>query len=353
MIRMSDIAVHAGVSRTTVSFVLNEKHLAVGISEETRSRVLRAADELGYRRNEAARQTISGQSRVLGFIVGERDKESDVVGRILIGALEEAEDLGYSIRVLLINLRRDNWQAVSAHATELRLAGAMCVYVREPALSGFQGEMARYGGVPVALVDSSFPQPSGIRVISDDAAGCREAISHLLSLGHRPRQIAFIGGDPSSGASMVREKCFRDLLAEQGWEATSEQITQGNWESERIAQIVEDLFSASDPEAIPTALFCVNDKAALGAIRTLNRLGLSVPGDVSVIGFADLEMAQYANPPVTTVAQPFHAMGRAAVRLLVETPECENQSHDILLPTHLIVRESTAPARAEGRNRAA
>lgn len=337
MVRMSDIAVRAGLSRTTVSCVLNDRHDA-GISEETRQRVLQAAKELNYRRNEIARQMVSGRSRVLGFVL--RSTEGDVASRILTGALKTAEEYGYSVKVVLLDFDKDP-VPVFERLAGARLAGVMAHYLDEDSLGILQNEMACTGDVPVAVLDSSFPQSRGIRILSDDMAGCRAIADHLFELGHV--RIAYIAGRADSGASALRETGFRTAMAAHGREIAPWQIVYGNWLPDRIARAVTELWQRPEDER-PTALMCADDKTALAAIRTLRGLGYSVPQDVSVVGFADLEMATFCDPPLTTVSQPFRDMGRTAVQKLIDLMEGNGAGQDVLLPTRLVVRQSTAAA---------
>jgi DNA-binding LacI/PurR family transcriptional regulator len=337
MIRMSDIAARAGLSRTTVSCVLNNKHEA-GISEETRQRVLQAAKELNYRRNEIARQMVSGRSRVLGFVL--RSTQGDVASRILTGVLETAEESEYSVKVVLLDFGKDP-APVFERLAGARLAGVMALYLDGDSLGILQNEMAHAGDVPVAVLDSSFPQSRGIRILSDDITGCRAVIDHLADLGHT--RIAYVAGREDSGASQFRETGFRTAMAAHEFELAPWQIFYGDWHPDEIARAVTGLWQ--HPEGVrPTALMCADDKTALAAIRTLRGLGYSVPKDVSVVGFADLEMAAFCDPPLTTVSQPFREMGRTAVRTLIDLVEGNGAGKDVLLPTQLVVRQSTAPA---------
>lgn len=343
MITMRDIAVRAGVSRSTVSFVLNKKHSAVGISEDTRRRVLRTAEEMGYRRNQLARAVVTGKNPVFAFVVPA--PEVEVAARLLAGALEEAEARAHTVQVVRLPGSKDD-HAVIERCVELRPVGIMAIYVQEPALGHLQREMARCR-IPVAVLDSSFPQSHGARILSDDLGGCREAIGHLIALGHR--RIAFLGGGPGSGASQQREEGYRRVLAERGIPVPEGYVCHGYWVPERIEAATRELFVDTTGSSAPTALFCADDKTAMVVCRTLRSIGRRVPEDVSVVGFADLTMALFNDPPLTTVAQPFHDMGRAAVtRLLSAAAEMKEEAvlrapREDLLPTRLVVRASTAP----------
>jgi len=344
MITMRDIAVRAGVSRSTVSFVLNDKHSAMGVNEDTRRRVLEVASELGYRRNELARAVVTGKNRVFGFVVPGFGLESEVVSRILAGVMDEAEARHYAVQV--IRLARPDDEIIR-RCVELRPTGLLCIQTGPETLRHLRQEVSRFG-IPIAVLDSSPQLEGGSRVLSDDLAGCRQAIDHLADLGHA--RIAYVGGDPKTVVSRLREEGYLAAMAGRHLPVLGGYVENGYWNAEATEAATVRLLE--DPEDAPSAIFCADDKTAMVVCRTARRLGRSVPGDLSVVGFADLAMAAYADPPLTTVAQPFPEMGRVAVRRLLaaaagETPPPEDPGvplPDELVPTHLVVRRSTAAA---------
>ncbi|HVK04615.1 MAG TPA: LacI family DNA-binding transcriptional regulator [Armatimonadaceae bacterium] len=339
MVTMSDIASRAGVSRSTVSVVLNNKDAAVGIAEETRRRVLNAARQLGYRPNEVARAMVTGKSHVVAFLVADPSRE--VVARILAGAMNEAEPQGYFVKLVA---RDGAWdERIIERCVETRPVGVMGLYVPPSLNECLREEMGRYR-IPVAILDSSFPQPGLTRVLSDDLEGVHQAIAHLHGLGHR--RIAHIGGTRASGASTLREEGYRRAMARFGLPVPEGYVQWGEWEIDAAGRATERLLDHPEP---PTAVFCADDKTALIASRAASRRGVRVPEDLSVVGFADLEMARYGNPALTTVAQPFADLGAAAVRSLLEAARSlqrgeEPDTAEVLLPNRLVVRESTARA---------
>jgi LacI family transcriptional regulator len=356
MITMNDIAEKAGVSRSTVSFVLNKRYQGVYVSDDTRERVTAAARALGYRRNELARAIVTGKNRVLGFLVC--SPESEVVARMLAGALDEAEEQSYFIKVLRLRNNVIDSETID-RCVELRLAGVIVLYLNEERLDELHIEMERYN-IPVATLDDSLPHPWGVRVISDDVHGCRMAIEHLLELGHR--KIGLISGRPDSGISILRERGYHQIMGEAGLQVPPHYVAYGFWSVEKTEAVVTELLSAPDR---PTALICAGDIMAMTACRTARGLGLRVPQDLSVVGFANIDAAEAADPPLTTVAQPFQEMGRMAVRRLLQLIGDEESGNgngngnnhsdgdglnraplEESLPTHLVVRGSTAPIQA-------
>lgn len=342
MTTMRDIAVRAGVSRSTVSFVLNDKHALIGLNEETRLRVLQAADELGYRRNELARGIVAGKISMFGFLVWAPMLDSEVAARVLNGVLDEAEANQHTVQVM--RLSGDNDEEIIKRCVELRPAGVIGIYVDPAILTHLQEEMSRFN-IPIALLDSTVPLPGTSRILSDDIAGCRLAIEHLTSLGHK--RIAYIGGMTESVVSQLRKEGYQRAMHDQELTILPGYLEIGHWNSELTAEATQRLFR--DLPVPPTAIFCADDKTAMVACRTLRQLGLSVPDQVSIVGFADLVMASYNDPPLTTVAQPFQEMGRKAVRRLLSAseevyPEQEGDNYyEDRLSTTLMIRRSTAP----------
>lgn len=339
MITISDVASKAGVSRTTVSYVLNGRESGVRISEETRRRVSEAASELGYRRNALAHAVTTGRNPVLGFLACA--PEGELAARLLAGALDEAEEASYFIKVLRLRHNTINAEVIERCA-ELRLAGVIVLYLDPEQLKYLHAEMARYQ-IPVAVLDDSFPQDKGIRVISDDVEGCRMAVQHLVSLGHR--KIALISGPSTSGCAQLREEGYRAAMYEASLPVPSDYLQRGEWNEEATEHAAQQLVHAE--RGHPTAIICAGDEWAMVTMRTLRRQGLRVPQDVSVVGFGDFRTSRFWDPPLTTVAQPFQEMGRLAVRRLlqrIELPGFNNAPREDALPTRLIVRQSTAPA---------
>jgi len=335
---MRDIAQEAGVSRTTVSFVLNgPNEQSMRIAEDTRRRVLEVAAAMGYKRNDLVRAVVSGKSRMLGFLGFSARFES--AARMLESALDEAESHGYTIKVLRLQ-EEPLGQATIEQCVQLRLAGVIALFPGERNLASLQREMLRYE-IPFAALDSSLPSSSGIRVVSDDAPGVESAVEHLFNLGHR--RITFLSGSPDSPLSIIREAGYKNAMKRFGLESDIEH-TFWKPEGEKIA-ITRFL---QRPEGHPTAILCWDDKVAMVVMRTLRAQGLRVPDDVSVVGFADLTVAELCDPPLTTVAQPFEAMGQSVVRQLIGRIENKQgvsmaEPFEELLPTRLIVRQSTGP----------
>jgi DNA-binding LacI/PurR family transcriptional regulator len=339
-VTMGDIAQKAGVSRATASYVINERDTTVRISEETRHRVLEAARILGYRRNDLARAIVTGKNRVLGVLA--RTPGPEPKARILEGILEEAGERNYFIK-LLHQSPQEDVREVARRCVEQRLAGVVVLRPSQSTLSALYEELEHYQ-IPTVLVDNSLPQKGAINVTSDDVQGCRLAVEHLVALGHR--RIAQIEGrrDPNP---LLRESAFRRAMADKGLPVPDSHVVYTDWNMGQTEHAVNALLHWREDS--PTALFCsAGDHFAAVVIRALRTLGLAVPTHVSVVGYSDLLLAECADPPLTTIAQPFHEMGRVAVRHLLTRLEAEgeapaNEPAEYFLPVQLVVRGSTGP----------
>lgn len=337
---MKDIAGRAGVSRPTVSAILNDRR-SVGISSETRRRVLEVAESLGYRRNELARAVVTGKSRMIGYLAGDPHREH--IARTMVGAVDALDAHGYTLKLLRLQGEEHDVHAVH-RCIELCLSGIIIVHPGDKRwLDYVHVEMERRS-VPIAIVDSSLRYPWAIRVITDDEEGARLATSHLIGLGHR--RIAFIGGTRQSPVSNLREAGYLSALSDAGLPSTAEDIKYGEWDPSLTHAVALSLLSRSDGER-PTAIFCASDNMALVVLRTARELGFTAPRDLSVVGYGCLELTDLADPALTSVAQPFEEVGQAAVNLLVEQIEKPSGDRDMLMPeqivsTHLVVRQSTA-----------
>jgi LacI family transcriptional regulator len=330
---MADVADQAGVSKMTVSRVINQQ---TGVSEETRARVLGAIDRLGYILSQRGRSLSVGRSEVLGMLV--LDVTSEWVWPLIIGVGQAAEALGYQML-----LRTTGPGAVASFDTNLPpfggdlVDGLIIVSWRVPV--DFARALARRH-YPVVLIDA-YERPTSVNWVSaDDRSGAREAALHLARLGHR--RIGFIGG--TEGAYLARERLagFMEGLAKGRIARRDVVSVQGDFSRESGYEQARCLI-LQQPR--PTAIFAANDAMALGALQAARELGVSVPGDLSLVGFDNTNLTMHVNPPLTTVARPYQKMGATAVELLIELADSapnKRRIRQIDLPTELVIRDSTA-----------
>jgi DNA-binding LacI/PurR family transcriptional regulator len=338
MVTMNDIAVRLGVSRATVSYVINERETGISIRDETRQRILATALEMGYYRNDLARAVVTGKNYVLGFF--DHNPGSEVSSRVMLGAQEEADKSGYFIKQFSFMAGCDYTVPVR-RCIEQRLAGVLAISFNEAALQHLHDETTPFN-MPVVLLDDSPPQPWAARVLSDSEQGLRLGLEHLVSQGHR--RIGFISAQHGGPLSEIRATQFRELCTQMSLTFDESHMVWTDWE---VPEIIEDgVRSLLGREGRPTAIMCAGDKIALIAQRAARSIGLRLPQDLSIVGFADYVFAPYADPPLTTISQPFEEMGRIATRRLLKAIAGQDDGPevgDLRVPTTLIVRSSTAP----------
>jgi LacI family transcriptional regulator len=328
---MKDVAAVAGVSIGTVSNVLNRPHL---VSEATRLRVQAAILELGFVRNETARQLRAGSSRTIAYVV--LDAANPFFNDVARGVEEVARDEG--MVVYLCNSNQDGLRE-REYLERLREQRVQGVLITPIDPNGERlAEMAGNGGVPVVLVDCHAQDDTRCSVAVDDVLGGQLAIEHLVETGHE--RIAFIGGPMTVQQVRDRYQGARDALAKAGaadllvFDTEALVVAEGRRAGERLL--------AMPPERRPTAAFCANDLLALGLLQAMTRFGLSVPGDLAVVGYDDIEFAEAAAVPLTSVRQPRELLGRTAARLLLEEASGEFHTHQqVRFRPELVVRAST------------
>jgi LacI family transcriptional regulator len=350
----ADVAARAGVSRTTVSFVLNQRP-DMTIPPETRRRVEEAAAELDYHPNEAARALAGGTSRTIGLVL--RQSASQVAADALLaetlwGVADEVRLHGY--RVLVEPLA----PGIGHYAELLLSARVDGVIVSGPRRDDEELASLIANGFPVIL-QGSVPGMDVPSVDVDNRAGARTAVEHLVGLRHR--RIGLITNAPIAyTAAADRLAGYRDALAEAGIEFSMDLVEPGSFDAASGFDAMDRLLGRA-PDL--TAVFVASDIVAFGALRALRESGRRVPHDVSVVGFDDIPLARHFDPPLTTVRIPARSLGAAAGRALVEGLAGRTGTTRILLPTELIVRESTSnrprtsealgadrPPRVEGRS---
>jgi DNA-binding LacI/PurR family transcriptional regulator len=329
MTTITQVAQRAGVGVATVSRVLNR---SPRVSEPTRIRVLEAIDELGYAPNAAARALSTGRTRTVG-VVAPFFTQPSVVER-LRAVSRVISDAGYHL-VLFDVEGPDRFFELAAGG---RLDGLLCISVH-PTVE----ELGRFeaAGVRVALIDTE--QPGVPAVFIDDVEGGRMAVEHLLALGHR--RIGFIGDrepHPFGFTSNARRRIGATAAVE---EAGAEIIVlRGPHGREEARALATSMLTSADP---PTAIFAPSDLEALGVLEAAEHLGIDIPGNLSVVGFDDIEVARYAG--LTTVAQPLEESGKRGAEMLIGTLVGQPVRAE-RLELRLVVRRTTAaPPRLSAR----
>lgn len=326
-----DVAREAGVSYSTVSRVANNKPY---VKPETRAKVLRAMTRLGYQANLQARSLAGGQSNVIGLLVV--DLTTQYMGEI-IHAIDDTLAASQYELMLFTTHRRKTKESIYVNMMARGLAdGLLIILPREP--EAYLGAL-RQRDVPYVLIDQLGVDESDLSVTAANHQGGYEATKHLIELGHR--RIGLITGWMDMVSARHRLAGYRAALADHDISVDESLIFEGDFLRSSGFHGTNHLLDLPQP---PTAIFASNDSTAMGVMDAVRSRNLKIPGDLSVIGFDDVPMAATSVPKLTTVRQPLAEMGYKAAQMLlgmIQKPE-ETQS-SIVLPTELVVRESTAP----------
>ncbi|MCO1580198.1 LacI family transcriptional regulator [Crossiella sp. SN42] len=332
-----EVARRAGVSNATVSNVLNRPEV---VAPATRLRVLAAISELGFVRNESARQLRAGRSRVIAFVV------LDAANPFFTDVARSVEDTARAagLAVYLCNSATDagREREYLELLHEQRVEGILITPVDADA-ERFAELLSR--GTPVVLVDRETQDGTRCSVAVDDVLGGELAMTHLIETGHT--RIAMVGGPLSIQQVRDRHQGALRALAQAGLppesltllETKGLRVAEGRSAGERLVGL---------PSARrPTAAFCANDLLALGLLQSMTQQGLHVPEDLAVVGYDDIEFAAAAAVPLTSVRQPREQLGRTAAQLLLEEAEGDpdHVHRHVKFQPELVVRASTAVGR--------
>lgn len=326
-----DVARHAGVAVGTVSNVLNRPDR---VSPETRDRVQAAIETLGFVRNASARRLRAGSIPTIGAVV--LDIANPFFTEVARGVEDRLSDDDYTL--MLASSDGDP----EREARYLRLFeshGVQGVLVT-PAGGDLSAVLdARARGLDVVLLDATAPGLPSVSV--DDVQGARLAVEHLLALGHR--RIGFVDGPDSIRQYVDRRTGVHAALDAAGLPAAAlAEATVAVLDAAGGDAAVERLLAAPGPA--PTAVFCANDLAAIGALRALRRHGLAVPDRVAVVGYDDITVAAELMVPLTSVRQPTHELGRRAADLLLRRhADPEAPAEQVQFRPELVVRRSSDP----------
>jgi LacI family transcriptional regulator len=328
-ITIADVAARAGVSKTTVSRVLNGKG---EVDETTAGRVRRVIDELGYVPSARAVNLARGHTRVIGMLVP--SLTWPWMGEVVQGAVDVVELEGYGLLLFTCNRGAESMRRFSAQVSGRAFDGLLAI---EP--EGTLDYLADLytGGLPVVLIDDRGDRPLMPSVATTNRAGGALAAQHLVEIGRRRPLV--ITGIEKFGCTRDRLGGFADVFAAAGRPVDPRLVMEGDFTYDCGTRAVQRALAGGLEF---DAVFAHNDLSAAGALQALRMAGRSVPEDVAVVGFDDILHAAHTEPPLTTIRQPMRQMGETAARRLIAhfdgTPlTCEPE----ILPTTLVVRGST------------
>jgi DNA-binding LacI/PurR family transcriptional regulator len=328
-----DVARRAGVSPSTVSRTINSPSL---VDENTAERVLKAIKELNYYPNTQARSLVSGRSRIAGMIV------SDITNPFFPELVKSFEDIaaqhGYDILVSSTNYDSARMAVCVTRMLERKVDG---VAIMTSEMDHHLIRQLAHGKVPMVFLDTG-PRGEFIsNIVVDYAMGITEAVEHLVALGHR--RIGFISGPPGLKSAQVRRSAFLGALDRYGLREDEALVQEGN---HKVDGGLAAMTRMLEQTAAPTAMLASNDLTAIGMLSALRRAGLVVPRDISVVGFDDIWLAQFTEPPLTTVRlSQSELASKAFLSLLADIGGLDADSKpDCNVETHLVIRQTTCQA---------
>ncbi|MGV2983236.1 LacI family DNA-binding transcriptional regulator [Microbacterium sp. AGC85] len=327
---MEDVAREAGVSGQTVSRVVNARGY---VGAETRTRVEKAMQSLGYRPNSAARALRSGRFRAIGVIMFSFSSYGNQ--RTLDAIAVRAAEMGYALTLIPVESSARETVAGAFRRIEEHAVDGIIIVIEAHQLDEAEVEMPQ--GLPVVFVDSN-RGTSHPFVDTDQAQGARLATEHLLDLGHET--VWHVTGPAKSYSAERRRESWRTTLESRGREIP--EVLSGDWSAASGYQAGVRLRTIGSV----TAVFAANDQMAIGVVRAFRESGRDIPGDVSVVGFDGLPDAAQLWPPLTTVQQHPEKVGALAVDALLAELDSGEHVQTPLVSTELVVRGSTAPPRA-------
>jgi LacI family transcriptional regulator len=308
--------------------------------DETRGRVLRAIGELHYRPSNVARSLVSKRTQTIGLLIS--DVGNPFYSDVIRGAEDVASAHGYGLFLCNTNydLRR-GWGYIQSLVDKQ----ADGVLLMSSSMSDeWLTELARHQ-IPTVVLDWNVRQTGGhtLGVITQDFdTGIREAVDHLINLGHR--RLAHVSGPLNLETARIRRDAFLNALAAHGIATQQVQIVEGNLRTDGGRNALAHLLELKER---PTAVFAANDLTAIGIVWAARDRGLRVPEDLSVVGLDDVLLAAEITPPLTTIALHRYELGSLAMQMLLDlqSPKSEAKPMRREMVSHLIVRQSTAPAK--------
>jgi LacI family transcriptional regulator len=326
---LGDVARESGVGRMTVSRVVNGGEL---VNAATATRVRAAIKKLGYQPNEAARMLKGQSSQTIGLIVPDL---GDTFFAICAHAVQQmAAKQGYLTLLLASERDRDSEAKELAMMMSRNIAGILIVPSSPDSIGQLQDARAR--GVPVVMLDRTFPGLDAGAVMVENEQGARKAVHHLLEHGHE--SILCLGYDSQFNSIGLRIEGYRKAMTQAGFKPDI-------FIAEDVSGVAPKLLRRLRSSKPPTALFTLNNVTTMDVLQTLQREAIQVPHKVAIIGFDDFELAPLLSVPLTAVRQPATELGRTATHLLLDwirsrNPEKRPENPQIVLPTELIIRRS-------------
>jgi DNA-binding LacI/PurR family transcriptional regulator len=334
VIKLEDVARHAGVSISTVSRVLNQPAL---VNEQTLRRVRAAIDALGFRPSRVARRLRleSGRAHLVGLIIP--DIQNPFFAELARGVEDVAQEHEY---VLFLGNSDEDAAKERRYLEVMRAESVDGIIVPPSSDRGSDIAGLARDGLPIVCVDRRLARASVDTVVVDNVRGAYDAVEHLVGLGHR--RIAFIEGRPELSTSRERLQGYQQALEANGIDFDAALVRPGDSRQQSGRELAAALLALPAP---PTALLAGNNLMTLGALEAIHLRGMRIPDDVAVVGYDDMPWALAFDPPLTAVRQPGYEVGQRAMELLLERIRTPERSVSlVMLQPELIVRRSCGAA---------
>ncbi|WP_257656520.1 LacI family DNA-binding transcriptional regulator [Parapedobacter lycopersici] len=327
---IKDIAQALGISVATVSRALRDTY---DVSETTRERVLKKAEELNYKPNVYAVGLAGGKSKNIGIILPAINHY--YFSTVITGIQETAYREGYNIILFVTNDAAERETAIIRNLNPLHLDGILiAASSADDAVPVFEMLLQN---IPVVFFDRVLPDIATSHVRQDDYNGAVAATEHLLAQGYR--RIAHLAGPPDLDFTLRRKQGYLDTLAKSGHPVREEWMVHSGFSQQDGFSDMERLLALADP---PDAVFAVNDRKAIGAMLALKAHGIAIGPEIGVIGFTGDPSGEIISPSLTTVAEPAYDIGKQACELLIShITRSTFQPREVVLPGKLLIRDST------------
>lgn len=324
---LKDVADLAGVSKATVSRVLNNNP---NVAEDLRARVLEAVNLLGYQPNRAARRLRSSSSDVLGLII------SDIENPFFISVVRGVEDTAYAHQISVVLCNTDEDPVKQRMYLRVMQAEQVAGLIISPtSVTEDFTEFERLG-IPIILLDRLTANFEADAVTIDNVNGAFLAVKHLIDLGYK--RIGMIGGSPHLTTGHERYEGYRKAMSAAGLKIDEKLIKVGDFKTESGYRLTQEFIAASQP---PQAIFVANNLMTLGALRAMREQGVRIPQDIALVGFDDMPWSSELCPPLTAVSQPTYELGQETVQLLLRRlADPDAPIRTVTLQPRLVVRES-------------
>lgn len=344
-ITIEDLARYLNISKATVSLALNDSPL---VAENTKLRVIEAAERFGYRPNYFGARLSKGKSDMIGlYILGGTEKQCNwtlpsswmFYHPILKAVSAELSQHGYRVNLEVVSIEQVTSKGTISSVIQEGSLDGMLLVVQDDIDYSFL-DIVEERQFPFVVLNAKVSDTiSSVRI--DNELGVRKAVTHLVQQGHR--RIANVSGPEKDINAIERRKGFGEAMAQAGLECDPDLVYYGDWQRAAGQRAAEQFVQLKDP---PTAIFCANDHMAIGAMQRLQEAGLEVPRDISIVGYDDTELCQVVVPTLSSVRQPVDLMGELGAKTVLQQIEAGSfHVNHINLEPELVVRGSTGYSR--------